>query len=79
MYYRLNLLNLILILIGLYLLYSFTIKEKFATSPATLIQLESTSTENHDNAFLCKDCGGPPVILTDGPEYYRRRNYGYGG
>lgn len=60
-----NTLNIILITIGIYIIYINFLckKETFATSPSTLIQLRSTSTEN-----LCQHCGGNLE--------HKRRNYG---
>ena len=60
-----NTLNIVLITIGIYIIYSNFLckKETFSTSNATLIQLRTSSTVN-----LCKHCGGNLE--------HKRRNYG---
>lgn len=70
-----NTLHLVLIIIGIYIIYSNLLcKETFATSPSTLTQLRSTSTENLNQQFVCKDCGSTNILLIG--NYNRRRNYG---
>jgi uncharacterized membrane protein (Fun14 family) len=71
-----NTLNIVLITIGIYILYSNFLckKETFAMSPSTLTQLRanSTSNENLNHQFVCKDCGSTDIVVN----YNRRRNYG---
>ena len=67
---------MLLLIIGLYIIYIFfNIKETFAMSPSTLTQLRSTSIENTNQHFLCKNCGSNDIVLKDS-KYKRRRNYG---
>lgn len=66
-----NTLNIILITIAIYIIYSNFLckKETFAMSRATITQLNSTSTEN--SQFLCNDCGSTNILIE-----HKRRNYG---
>lgn len=70
-----NTLNIVLIIIGIYIIYSnFLCKETFAMSPSTLTQLRanSTSSEILNHQLICKDCGSTDIVVN----YTRRRNYG---
>lgn len=68
---------MLLLIIGLYIIYIlFNIKETFGMSPATLTQLRSTSIENTNQHFLCKNCGSNDIVLVEDSKYKRRRNYG---
>jgi predicted RNA-binding Zn-ribbon protein involved in translation (DUF1610 family) len=66
-----NTLNIVLITLVIYIIYSNFLckKETFAMSQATITQLKSTSTEN--SQFLCKDCGSTNILIE-----HKRRNYG---
>ena len=67
-----NTLNIVLITIGIYIIYSNFLckKETFATSPSTLTQLRANSTLTEK--LICKDCGSTDIVVN----YNRRRNYG---